>query len=184
MVTAIENSIGNVFRHKRLFNYVISPIGIEEGMVICLAGNDIQQEIPIDFFKRDWSIDTSINLEELFTVMEQYPPQTPYTHAYNSIFEKDDGVEHCYLHFDDASESETKFPLWILTRCVKSERDKLVNPFTMIMPIDDLKYDEVISEIELINSIRLENNFMNVEDFTGFEFGLIKLLEKKYLRTV
>jgi hypothetical protein len=184
VVTAIEKAIGNVFRHKRLFNYVISPISIEDGLVICLAGNDIQQEIPIDFFKRDWIFDPSIDIVTLFATMEKYPTQTPYTQAYNDSFEPDDGVEHCYLHFSDIDENETKFPLWVVTRCIKTERDKLINPFTMIMPIDDSKYDEVSAEIELINSIRLENNFMNVEDFTGFEFGLIKLLEKKYLRTV
>ena len=184
MVTSIENAIGNVFRHKRLFNYVVSPIGIEDGMVICLAGNKIQQEIPMDFFKRDWSFDDMIDIKDLLEVMEKYPAQTPFTHAYNSVFEKDDGIEHCYLHFDDSTASETKFPLWVITRCTKADRDNLINPFTMIMPIDDSKYDEVSSEIELINSIRLENNFMNVEDFTGFEFGLIKLLEKKYLREI
>lgn len=184
MVTSIENSIGHVFRHKRLFNYVISPISIDSGVVTCLTGNDIQQDIPIDFFKRDWAFDPTIDLEALFKVMEQYPTQTPYTHAYNSVFEQDDGIEHCYLHFDDTIDSDVEFPLWVITRCTKSERDKLINPFTMIMPIDDSTYDAVSTEIELINSIRLENNFMNVEDFTGFEFGLIKLLEKKYLRTV
>ena len=184
MVTALDNAIGNVFRHKRLFNYVVSPISINDGMVICLAGNEIQQEIPVDFFKRDWTFDSTISIEDLFKAMEKYPAQTPYTHAYNETFEQDDGIEHCYLHFADATDIETEFPLWVITQCTKSERDKLINPFTMIMPIDDSKYDEVSKEIELINSIRLENNFMNVEDFTGFEFGLIKLLEKKYLREV
>jgi len=184
VVTILETAIGNVFRHKRLFNYLVSPISIGTGVVVCLAGNDIQQEIPIDFFKRDWSFDSTINLEDLFKSMEKYPSQTPYTHAYNSEFEQDDGVEHCYLHFSEVEEDETKFPLWVVTRCVKSKRDDLINPFTMIMPIDDTKYEEVIEEIKLINSIRLENNFMNVEDFTGFEFGLIKLLEKKYLREI
>ena len=162
----MENIIGKVFRHNRLFNYVISPIEIGEGYVVVLAGKDIQQNIPLDYFKRDWKIDTEIDLEELFNQMEQYPSETPYTQAYNSHFEKDDGIEHCYLHFDDFTEEElVRFPLWKLTRCTKAKRDKLINPFTMIMPIEDSKFDEVAIELEIINQIRAENEFIQVEGY-------------------
>jgi hypothetical protein len=52
------------------------------------------------------------------------------------------------------------------------------------MPIRDDKYEEVSNEIIIINEIRKDNEYISFEDFTGFEFGLIKLLEKKYLREI
>lgn len=180
-----ENAIGQVFRHKRLFNYVITPLSMADGLLTCLAGNNIEQQIPMDYFKRDWILDSSINLEDLMKKMEAYPTETPFTQAYNDHFEKDDATEHCYLHFDDYGDEELeRFPSWKVTRCSKADRDDMINPFTMIMPIEDSKYDEVVAEIVLINEIRKDNEFISYEDFTGFEFGLIKLLEKKYLRDV
>ena len=180
-----EDAIGKVFRHKRLFNYVVSPLSMIEGVVTCLAGNNIEQQIPIDYFKRDWIMDTTIELEHLMHKMEKYPDETPFTQAYNDFFESDDGLEHSYIHFDDFTDEETtRFPSWKLTKCSKSERDSKINPFTMIMPINDENYDAVEIELIVINEIRKDNEFISYEDFTGFEFGLIKLLEKKYLRLV
>ena len=180
-----DNAIGKVFRHKRLFNYVATPLSMEDGVVTCIAGNGIEQQIPMDYFKRDWSMDETINLEELMKAMEDYPDETPFTQAYNDHFEPDDGKEHCYLHFDDYDETtQDEFPQWRITKCTKKDRDKKINPFTMIMPIKDDCYDTVGKELIIINEIRQDNAFISYEDFTGFEFGLIKLLEKKYLREI
>ncbi len=180
-----ENAIGQVFRHNRLFNYVTTPLSMEDGVVTCLAGNGIEQHIPMDYFKRDWKIDTSIDLEQLMEKMKAYPDKTPFTQAYNDFFEVDDTKSHSYLHFDDYGDEELeRFPSWKVTKCTKAERDDLINPFTMIMPISDSNHDEVVTEIIIINEIRKDNEFISYEDFTGFEFGLIKLLEKKYLRDI
>jgi len=181
----IPDTFGKVFRHKRLFNYVISPISSENGSVTCIVGNNMQQTIPIDYFKRDWKEDTSINLDDLISKMEKYPENTPFTMAYNDYFEVDDGKEHTYLHFDDFDEENAiRFPAWKLTKCTKKERDKIINPFTMIMPVRDDVIEDISSEIEIMNEIRKDNEFIEFDDFQGFEFGLLKLLEKKYLREI
>lgn len=184
MVT-LNDAIGKIYRHKRLFNYLICPESIDERMVICIAGNDIEQKIPIDYFKRDWKLDTNITPSVLKSKMEQYPKKTPYTIAFNDYFEVDDGLPHSYIHFDDNQDEKAhRFPSWKITTCTKNERDSLINPFTMIMPIDDNLVDEARKEIEIMNEIRLENEFIEFDDFQGFEFGLIKILEKKYLRDI
>lgn len=187
MVTNInmDDAYGKVFRHKRLFNYVISPMSTEEGSVKCMAGKNIQQSIPMDYFKRDWKEDKSILLDDLIAKMESYPEETPFTVAYSEFFEPDDGKEHTYLHFDDFDDENIKrFPLWKLTTCKKSERDEKINPFTMIMPVRDDIYDEISKEIDIMNEIRKDNEFIEFDDFQGFEFGLLKILEKKFLREI
>ena len=178
----MENAFGKVFRHKRLFNYVVSPISSEDGLVKCIAGSNIQQEIPMDYFKRDWKEDTTIDLTELKTKMIDYPAETPFTIAYNEHFETDDTFVHTYLHFDNVEEEE--FPLWVLTQCKKVDRDTLINPFTMIMPVKDNLVAECQKEIDIMNEIRKENEFIAFDDFQGFEFGLLKILEKKFLREI
>ena len=181
----VPDTFGKVFRHKRLFNYVISPVSSENGSVTCMAGSNMQQAIPMDYFKRDWKEDPSISLEELIAKMEKYPESTPFTMAYNDYFEVDDNQPHTYLHFDDFDEENAiRFPAWKLTECKKSERDELINPFTMIMPVRDDVVVEVSKEIELMNEIRKDNEFIEFDDFQGFEFGLLKILEKKYLREI
>jgi hypothetical protein len=52
------------------------------------------------------------------------------------------------------------------------------------MPIIDGLEEQVKKELEIINNIRYENEFIKIDDFRGFEFGLIKILEKKYLRVI
>jgi len=181
----IEDIYGKVYRHKRLFNYVVSPVSLNNGLVKCITGNNIQQDIPLDYFKRDWVYDESINFEDLINKMREYPEETPFTVAYTEYFEKDDGKEHSYIHFDDdAEEGKYRFPSWKITTCKKSDRDNIINPFTMIMPIRDEVLEEAKAEVELMNEIRLENEFIEFEDFQGFEFGLLKILEKKFLREI
>jgi len=179
----MEDMIGKVFRHKRLFNYVISPIKIEDKFIICLAGLDIKQEIPIDYFKRDWKIDLNIELDDMVKRMEGFPEDTPFTVAFNEFYEEDDGLEHSYLYFEIDEESDN-FPVWKISRCTKFIRDNTINPFTMIMPIKDGVDKELEIEVNLMNEIRKENEFIEFGDFQGFEFGLLKLLEKKYLREI
>ena len=82
------------------------------------------------------------------------------------------------------SEKMIRFPKWVLTTCTKSERSKLINPYTLIMPVIDGMVEQIQQELDIINELRAENEFINIDDFKGFEFGLIKLLEKKYLRLI
>lgn len=178
----IEDIIGKVFRHKRLFNFLASPVDYESGVVRCLAGKDAYKDIPVDHFKRDWKLDDSIDPEEFVSKLEAYPSDTPATILFNDYFEKDDGKEHTYLYFDD--HFVESFPLWKISVCTKDERDDTLNPFTIIMPLVDNRLDEIQREIEIVNQLRAENEFLNDYDYQGFEFALIKLLEKKYLREV
>ena len=181
----IEDSIGKVFRHKRLFNFLATPLDFENGVVICLAGKDSIKKIPIDYFKRDWKLDISIDPEEFLEKLSEYPSETSATILFNDYFEFDDGKKHTYLYFDDHFDEDIEsFPLWKIAVYTKEERDKLINPFTIIMPLIDDMVDEIQQELDIINNLRLENEFLNDEDYQGFEFGLIKLLEKKYLREV
>lgn len=182
---ALDNGIGKVFRHNRLFNYVVSPLSLENGVVKCHVGKNSYREFPIDYFKRDWKRDDDINYKDLIELISKYPDQTPFTTVYDEEYEKDDGKPHSYIHFnDDVEEKMVRFPVWHLTTCTKSERSHRINPFTMIMPVMDGIEDEIQAELDILNTIRKENEFIQIDDFQGFEFGLIKFLEKKYLRNI
>jgi len=184
-VVAIEKEIGNVFRHNRLFNYVVSPIDVNNGLVKCHVGRNSYREFPIDYFKRDWKKDETINYNELIEKISDYPDQTPFTTVYDTYYEPDDGKPHSYIHFnDDMEEKMFRFPVWHLTTCTKKERNEKINPFTMIMPVKDGNEDEIKKDLDIMNDIRKQNEFIQIDDFQGFEFGLIKYLEKKYLRVV
>jgi len=175
----------NVFRHNRLFNYVVIPLSVKESMVECQVGNNLFRELPLDFFERDWHIDTSISAEDLKSRILSYDKETPFTLAYEEYFEYDDGEKHAYIHFnDDITEKMVRFPIWRLTVCTKAERNNMINPFTMIMPAKDELIEQVKQDLDLMNEIRKSNEFIDIDDFRGFEFGLIKYLEKKYLRIV
>jgi len=180
----IENILGKVFRHKRLFNYVITPQSIEENMVICQAGNGITQHIPTAYFVRDWKLDNNIDLSTLLEYMTKYPDNTPFTTVYNDYFEYDDNEIHSYIHYDDEESNLSRFPMWKITSLIKTERDEIINPYTMIMPINDNIIQLAQDELDIMNELRADNEFLDFEDFQGFEFGLIKLLEKKYLREI
>ena len=184
-IFVMNECVGFVFRHKRLFNYLVSPLHLENNMVKCHVGVNSYREIPIDYFKRDWRKDDSIPYNELLTKMSEFADQTPFTAVYDLEYEEDDGRPHSYIHFkDDLEEKMTRFPMWHLTTCTKAERIDTINPYTMIMPIKDGMESEVQAELDIINEIRSENEFIQVDDFKGFEFGLIKILEKKYLRLI
>jgi hypothetical protein len=184
-VVSLDNSVGFVFRHNRLFNYLVSPIHMENGLVKCHVGRNSYRDIPIDYFKRDWKKDDKISYKDLIDKIGKFPDQTPFTAVYDTVYEVDDGVVHSYIHFnDDMSEKMVRFPTWRLTTCTKSERNDKINPYTMIMPVKDELLDEIQKELDIINEIRKENEFIQIDDFKGFEFGLIKILEKKYLRSV
>ena len=180
-----EPVIGKVYRHNRLFNYVVSPLSIENGNVKCHVGRNAYREISLDYFKRDWHIDENISYTDMIEKITKYPDQTPFTMIYDEYYEFDDGKSHTYIHFnDDMSEKMIRFPKWVLTSCTKSERSKLINPYTLIMPVIDGMIEQIQQELDIINELRVENEFINIDDFKGFEFGLIKLLEKKYLRLI
>lgn len=184
-LVAIKNEIGNIFRHNRLFNYVVSPVDVENNMVKCHVGRNSYREFPIDYFKRDWKKDSSIDYNDLLAKISKYPDQTPFTAVYDSDYEPDDGKPHSYIHFnDDIEEKLFRFPVWRLTTCTKKERDEKINPFTMIMPVIDGCEEEIQNDLDIMNDIRKQNEFIQIDDFQGFEFGLIKYLEKKYLRNV
>ena len=158
---------------------------MENGLVKCHVGRNAYRDVPIDYFKRDWHKDCSISYDELIGKISKYPDQTPFTTVYDAEYEVDDGLPHSYVHFDDdMSEKIVRFPSWKLTTCTKSERNDKINPYTMIMPVKDGFEDEIQKELDIINEIRKENEFIQIDDFQGFEFGLIKFLEKKYLRSV
>ncbi len=184
-VLSFDDAIGSVFRHNRLFNYLISPLEVENGVVKCQSGKNAYRNIPMDYFKRDWRKDDTICYDDLVEKVNKYPDNTPFTIVYDTDYEIDDGVPHSYIHYnDDANEKMHRFPLWRLTSCTKSERNEKINPYTLIMPVKDGMEAEIQKELDLINEIRKENEFIQIDDFQGFEFGLIKLLEKKYLRLV
>jgi len=181
----IEDSFGQIFRHKRLFNFLAKPLAYRDGMVICLVGKDAVKEIPIDYFKRDWKVDIDINPDEFDKKLAEYPNDTPATIMFNDYFEKDDGNKHTYLYFDaDYEDDIDSFPMWKIAYCDKDERDRTINPFTLIMPLVDNQIEPIQKEIDTINELRAENEFLNDEDYQGFEFALIRLLEKKYLRDI
>jgi hypothetical protein len=181
----ISEYFNKVFRHRRLFNYVVIPIDSDGSMVQCIVGKDLKKEFPLAYFQRDWKYDESIDPEEFLSKLDEYPDETPGTFLYLDEYEIDDGESHSYLYFDDQGEEQTyRFPIWLIGKFTKEERDKEINPFTMIMPLDDSKIEEIKIEIDIINDLRYENEMIDFEDFQGFEFGLIKLLEKKYLREV
>lgn len=181
----INDIIGKVFRHKRLFNYVVSPTGISDGDVRCHVGRNSYREFPVAYFQRDWIQDDSIDYNDLLDKVSNYPDQTPFTTVYDTYYEKDDGEYHSYIHFkDDMEEKMIRFPSWYLTTCTKKERNEKINPYTMIMPVIDKMEDEIQKDLDLMNTIRLENESIQIDDFKEFEFGLIKYLEKKYLRIV
>lgn len=182
---SVDEIIGKVFRHKRLFNFLVSPIAYHDGVLECLAGKDSIKQIPIDFFKRDWKLDMDINPDEFIDKLAEYPSETPATIIFNDYFEKDDGKEHTYLYFDGDFEEEFEtFPLWKIVVCDKNERDETINPFTIIMPLVDDRLEEIQKEVDLINELRMEHEFLDIPSYQEFEFALIKLLEKKYLREV
>lgn len=184
-VVAFENALGKVFRHNRLFNYVVSPLSLENGVVKCHVGRNSYREIPMDYFKRDWHSDSSINYNDLLEKISHYPDQTPFTSVYDEFYEQDDGETHSYIHFDDDMEEKmVRFPNWILTTCTKQERNNKINPYTMIMPVKDGMIEQIQEDLDIMNEMRKENEFIQIDDFKGFEFGLIKFLEKKYLRRV
>ena len=184
-VICLDNSIGYVYRHNRLFNYLVSPLAIENGLVKCHVGRNSYRDIPMDYFKRDWHRDESISYNELIAKISEFPDQTPFTAVYDLVYEPDDGQPHSYVHFDDdMNEKIVRFPSWKLTTCTKAERNNRINPYTMIMPVKDGFEEEIQKELDIINEIRKENEFIQIDDFQGFEFGLIKFLEKKYLRIV
>ncbi len=184
-ITAFDNAIGKVFRHKRLFNFLISPVSSENGTVKCHAGRNIYKDIPMDYFKRDWFVDKTIIYSELLDKVAVLPDGTPFTTIYDMFYEIDDGFSHSYIHFnDDMHEKMHRFPMWVLTTCTKEERNNIINPYTMIMPVLDDMTDIIQAELDIMNTLRLENEFIQIDDFQGFEFGLIKFLEKKYLREI
>lgn len=180
-----EEAKGKVFRHKRLFNFIVIPISETNGIVSCISGNNLEQDIPMDYFKRDWKIDLTINPTIFLEKLKLYPDKTSATVVYTEFFEPDDGTPQAYLHFDDFSAEELyRFPLWKISVCKKEERNKKINPFTMIMPLNISEIDIVEADIKIINDLRRDNEYIQFEDFKGFEFGLIKFLEKKYLRNI
>ena len=164
-VVSLDDSIGKVFRHKRLFNYVVSPISLDNGQVKCHSGRNSYREFPIDYFKRDWKQDNAINYVDLMEKISTYPDQTPFTVVYDSEYEIDDNQKHSYIHFND-------------------DMNEKINPFTMIMPVKDGMEEIIQKDMDVMNKIRKQNEFIQIDDFQGFEFGLIKYLEKKYLRDV
>lgn len=181
----LDNIFGKVFRHNRLFNYVVIPMNIDENVVNCQVGNGSFREFPLDYFLRDWHEDSNINPIEIKDKILEYPNETPFTVVYDAFYEIDDGSKHSFIHFnDDIMEKMVRFPLWRLTTCTKQERKKLINPFTLIMPVIDDKVDEIEKDLAIMNEIRKSNEFISIDDFQGFEFGLIKYLEKKYLRII
>lgn len=182
---SFKDGIGCVYRHNRLFNYLISPISFEGNLVKCHAGNNIVREIPMDYFKRDWKRDNNIDYDDLNEKMRKYPENTPFTVVFDEEYEIDDGSPHSYIHFnDDFEEKMVQFPSWRVTTCTKAERVAKINPFTMIMSAKDNMEEQIQNDLDIINTIRKENEFIKIDDFQGFEFGLIKYLEKKYLRIV
>jgi len=184
-VVSIEDSIGYIFRHNRLFNYVVSPLSLENGVVKCHVGKNSYREFPIDYFKRDWKKDENINYVDLLEKISNHPDQTPFTTIYDSDYEIDDGQPHSYIHFNDNIEEKmVRFPVWYLTTCTKKERNEKINPFTMIMPVNDNIEKTIQDDLNIMNKIRKNNEFIQIDDFQGLEFGLIKYLEYKYLRTI
>ena len=184
-INTLDDSFGKIYRHKRLFNYVVSPVNVDNGLVKCHVGKNSYREFPVEYFARDWKTDESIKYSELLEKIIAYPDKTPFTSVYVEYYEPDDGLEHSYIHFnDDVSEKIVRFPVWRLTKCSKTERNERINPFTLIMPVMDGCDEEIQNDLDIMNDIRKANEIISIEDFHGFEFGLIKYLEKKYLREI
>lgn len=182
MDNLLKGDIGKIFRHKRLFNYVVILNDVGEKTVSCLCGKNSFREFPLEYFVRDWKMDKSIESKDIQEKIQNFPNNTPFTVVYSQFFEKDDGEIKSYIHYnDDFSEQLVRFPKWYVSSYTKSQRDELINPFTMIMPVFHEKIDEVKADLEIINLIREENETISIDDFQGLEFGLIKYLEKKYL---
>lgn len=180
-----DNVIGKVYRHKRLFNYVVIPIEHDSGMVKCRVGLDSYKNIPMDYFKRDWKEDTTLTLDILLDNLQSYHKNTPFTQIYIDKYEFDDGLKHGYIHFNDEDVDKfTSFPKWVLTVCSNTERNQIINPYTMILAVRDESLDDVQTDLDIMNQMRKENDFIKIEDFSGFELGLIKYLEKKYIRDI
>ena len=111
-VLSFDDAIGCVFRHNRLFNYLASPLGIEEGVVKCHVGRNSYRNIPMDYFKRDWRKDDTICYSDLLEKVSTYPDKTPFTVVYDLDYEIDDGNSHSYIHFnDDVDEKAQRFPI-------------------------------------------------------------------------
>ena len=181
----VENALGQVFRHKRLFNFLVMPISYEDGVLTCVAGKDSLKYIPADYFKREWKIDEKIDPDEFLEKLSEYPSETPATILFNDYFEFDNGETNTYLYFDDNFDDDIEsFPLWKIVRYNKEDRDKYLNPFTIIMPLVNHSFEEMQTELDIINELRYENEFLNDSDYQGFELALIKFFEKKYLREV
>lgn len=181
----VEDALGQVFRHKRLFNFLVTPITYTDGIVTCISGKDSMKHIPVDYFKREWKQDKNICADEFLKKLTEYPSETSGTIIFNDCFEQDDGKPHTYLYFDDHFDDDiVSFPLWKIAVYTKEERDNNLNPFTIIMPLVDDKLTEIQKELDIINELRCENEFLGDMDYQGFELSLIKFLEKKYLREI
>jgi len=177
---SVDTAKDKVYRHNRLFYFVAIPERIEGKEIICKVGKDQYKKIPLDYFKRDWTVDPFLDAKTMEEKLDEDHPTL--TDVFIDYFEKDDGKAHSYIHFDDYSPEEFyRFPKWKISTLTKKERDEQINPYTLIMPIRDELKEEAEKELELMNEIRAENEFIEYDDFVGFEFGLIKILEKKFL---
>jgi hypothetical protein len=167
-------------RHKRLYNMIAIPIQIDEDFVICEIGNSLKEKIPKGYFERDWKIDLAIDYNELKSEMIKFGDNVYYTIFYNL---KIDNFDDLYLIYFDLEEKDCMYPEWKLKKFNKEERNSL-NPFSIIMPVNEEKVDEIEKELPIMNLIRKENENVEFDENMGFEFALIKLLEKKYLKDI
>jgi len=183
-INKLKNNLNNkIYRHKRIFDYVVIPVSVDENVVkVKISKNEIE-EIPLNFFLRDFFVDEKINYNEFFNILnEQINPNISFSLFYNVYYLNEN--DECYFIYAEFENAYGEYPKWKLIKVKFGERLNKYNPYHFIMPVRDDKIDELAKDLDYINQIRLENDYFDINEFKEFEFGLIKFLEKKYLKYI
>jgi len=177
-----KNLNKKIYRHKRLFDYVVIPYEVGDNVKVKISKNEVE-EIPLNFFLRDFEVDNNINVEQFLSLLnEQINPNISFSLFYNVYYL--DENEECYFVYSDFENAYGDYPEWLIIKSTFGERLKKYNPYNFIMPVREDKINELKKDLEYVNQIRIENDYFEINEFKEFEFGLIKFLEKKYLKKI
>lgn len=177
-----KNLNKKIYRHKRLFDYVVIPYEVGDNVKVKISKNEVE-EIPLNFFLRDFEVDNNINVEQFLSLLnEQINPNISFSLFYNVYYL--DENEECYFVYSDFENAYGDYPDWLIIKSTFGERLKKYNPYNFIMPVREDKINELKKDLEYVNQIRIENDYFEINEFKEFEFGLIKFLEKKYLKKI
>jgi hypothetical protein len=173
----------SIYRHKRIFDYVVVPFDFDnEKVKVKISKNEVE-EIPINFFFRDFEYDSDIDFDKFMKLLNQQENPNVYFSLFYNVYYLNEN-EECNFIYSDFENAYGDYPKWIIVKTTFGERLKKYNPYNFIMPVNENKIDELEKDLEYINQIRLENDYFDIQEFKEFEFGLIKFLEKKYLKKI